>query len=126
MMSRIREVKTHLILMERKKEILPKTSHGSTTHNEYVIIEILTEDGACGAGEVTAAVGWNGEDGVGSADLMIRKISPAIIGIDVSDWANIAKAIEQWTRHRPFLRADRKSTRLNSSHEWISRMPSSA
>ena len=24
------------------------------------------------------------------------------------------------------LRADRKSTRLNSSHEWISRMPSSA
>ena len=25
-----------------------------------------------------------------------------------------------------FLSADRKSTRLNSSHEWISRMPSSA
>ena len=24
------------------------------------------------------------------------------------------------------LRKDRKSTRLNSSHEWISRMPSSA
>ena len=24
------------------------------------------------------------------------------------------------------LRTDRKSTRLNSSHEWISRMPSSA
>ena len=34
--------------------------------------------------------------------------------------------------NQPFLRAvilthgDRKSTRLNSSHEWISRMPSSA
>ena len=25
-----------------------------------------------------------------------------------------------------FFEADRKSTRLNSSHEWISRMPSSA
>ena len=25
-----------------------------------------------------------------------------------------------------FVRGDRKSTRLNSSHEWISRMPSSA
>ena len=25
-----------------------------------------------------------------------------------------------------FIRKDRKSTRLNSSHEWISRMPSSA
>ena len=27
---------------------------------------------------------------------------------------------------RPNVKKDRKSTRLNSSHEWISRMPSSA
>ena len=27
---------------------------------------------------------------------------------------------------KPFQIIDRKSTRLNSSHEWISRMPSSA
>ena len=27
---------------------------------------------------------------------------------------------------KKWLAADRKSTRLNSSHEWISRMPSSA
>ena len=26
----------------------------------------------------------------------------------------------------PLVQQDRKSTRLNSSHEWISRMPSSA
>lgn len=104
-MSKIREVKIHLILMERKKEILPKTSHGTTTHNEYVIIEIVTADGATGVGEVTAAVGWNGEDGVGSADLLIRKISPAITGLAVENWDEISRAIEQWTRHRPFLRA---------------------
>lgn len=91
--------------MERKKEILPKTSHGSTTHNEYVIIEIVTADGVVGVGEVTAAVGWNGEDGVGSADLLIRKVGPAIVGLAVGDWEAIAKAIEQWTRHRPFLKA---------------------
>lgn len=91
--------------MERKKEILPKTSHGSTTHNEYVIVEIVTADGVVGAGEVTAAVGWNGEEGVGSADLLIRKIGPAIVGIDVDDWDSISRAMEQWTRHRPFLRA---------------------
>ena len=104
-MSKIRDIKTHLILIERKKEILPKTSHGSTTHNEYVIIEIETEDGVIGVGEVTAAVGWNGEEGVGSADLLIRKITPAIIGKEVSDWNSISNAIEQWVRHRPFLRA---------------------
>lgn len=104
-MSKIIEVRTHLILMERKKEILPKTSHGSTTHNEYVIVEIETADGAVGVGEVTAAVGWNGEEGVGSADLLIRKIGPAITGLAVEDWDAISRAIEQWTRHRPFLKA---------------------
>jgi muconate cycloisomerase len=103
--SKIKEVRTHLILMERKKEILPKTSHGSTTHNEYVIVEVVTSDGVVGAGEVTAAVGWNGEEGVGSADLLIRKIGPAIVGIEVEDWESISRAMEQWTRHRPFLRA---------------------
>ena len=30
------------------------------------------------------------------------------------------------SRKVTFLDSDRKSTRLNSSHEWISRMPSSA
>lgn len=104
-MSKIVEVRTHLILMERKKEILPKTSHGSTTHNEYVVFEVETADGAVGVGEVTAAVGWNGEEGVGSADLLIRKIGPAITGLAVEDWDSISRVIEQWTRHRPFLKA---------------------
>ena len=31
-----------------------------------------------------------------------------------------------YARDNPQLEQDRKSTRLNSSHEWISRMPSSA
>ena len=41
------------------------------------------------------------------------------------------RALEPWPRTTAFLHRDagppdRKSTRLNSSHEWISRMPSSA
>jgi muconate cycloisomerase len=104
-MSKIREVRVHLVIVERKKEILPKTSHGTTTHNEYVILEIETESGAVGVGEVTCSVGWNGEEGTGSADLMKRKIAPSIIGLAVDDWLGISRAIEQWTRHRPFLRA---------------------
>ena len=31
-----------------------------------------------------------------------------------------------WLKVRDLVKLDRKSTRLNSSHEWISRMPSSA
>lgn len=105
MISKIKNVRVHLVNIERKKEILPKTSHGSTTHNEYVLLEIETESGVIGVGEVTCSVGWNGEEGVGSADLLKRKITPVLLGKEVDNWLAISAAMEPWTRFRPFLRA---------------------
>lgn len=118
-MSKIREVRVHLVMVERKKEILPKTSHGTTTHNEYVILEVETNAGAIGVGEVTCAVGWNGEEGTGSADLLKRKISSAIVGLEVDDWLGISTAMEQWTRHRPFLRAGVEMACLDAQGKLI-------
>ena len=48
------------------------------------------------------------------------------------DWASCSQWMESphffhiYFNERSFFLIDRKSTRLNSSHEWISRMPSSA
>ena len=42
------------------------------------------------------------------------------------DLADIAETLDLWSTDSPRRSVDRKSTRLNSSHEWISRMPSSA
>ena len=38
----------------------------------------------------------------------------------------VIKNMVDYEVYRPVYVRDRKSTRLNSSHEWISRMPSSA
>ena len=51
--------------------------------------------------------------------------------LSIEDYDAIEAAVMETSRGRWFLseyarRKDRKSTRLNSSHEWISRMPSSA
>ncbi len=101
----IREVRVHLVNITRKTELLPKTSHGSALSNDYVVIEVETNDGVVGVGEVTCAVGWNGEEAIGSVDLLRRKIVPSIIGLSVDDWDGIFKSMEQWVRHRPFLKA---------------------
>ena len=45
-----------------------------------------------------------------------------VVGVTVSDAEHVYEANDAWLR----ITGDRKSTRLNSSHEWISRMPSSA
>ena len=42
----------------------------------------------------------------------------------VDEATDVADALAKIRSHRPDL--DRKSTRLNSSHEFVSRMPSSA
>ena len=49
--------------------------------------------------------------------------------LSLEDRPGVAKLFESYTFDRVVhlaAQADRKSTRLNSSHEWISRMPSSA
>ena len=45
------------------------------------------------------------------------------VEVSKSNYDKIVQAFEQFQMP---LYEDRKSTRLNSSHEWISRMPSSA
>ena len=52
---------------------------------------------------------------------LIAKLSP-----DVTDLVAIARGVVDSGANGLALIKDRKSTRLNSSHEWISRMPSSA
>ena len=47
-------------------------------------------------------------------------LEDAVFGMD--DLCRLAGVELRWVQQR----LDRKSTRLNSSHEWISRMPSSA
>ena len=59
-----------------------------------------------------------------------RRIALRNLALCFPDWSE-AQRLDVVRAHfkayaRTFLDRDRKSTRLNSSHEWISRMPSSA
>ena len=54
-----------------------------------------------------------------------EKINSVSISFHAEDSGEEEPDVEADTRGNHYS-ADRKSTRLNSSHEWISRMPSSA
>ena len=74
---------------------------------------------------------WQGQAGVidnqGMNALLALKQSTTVVA-DTGEFAQLAQFKPQDATTNPslILKADRKSTRLNSSHEWISRMPSSA
>ena len=82
-------------------------------------------------GLTAACVGVGGKGDSDSSHIADQDVE--IVGICDVDRRTLEKKskqfkkAEQFTDFRAMLdKLDRKSTRLNSSHEWISRMPSSA
>ena len=78
------------------------------------LAEALKED--IGPGDFTT-LATIPNDAIGKAQLIVKD-NGMLAGVSIAE--KIIHAFD------PSLKTDRKSTRLNSSHEWISRMPSSA
>mgnify|MGYP003337012346 CR=1 FL=1 len=77
----------------------------------------------------TTENGWNVREEISEQDALIAKLKMvgyALVGILVIGFGYYFYSGMKETTNEEAMTADRKSTRLNSSHEWISRMPSSA
>jgi muconate cycloisomerase len=102
---RVRDLHAVPVRVARRPELLPKTAHGEVAYSEYVLLELRTEDGVVGLGEVTCAPGWNGEEWAGSALLVRDRIGELLRGADLRAWGAIGAGIDRAVRGRPFLRA---------------------
>jgi len=102
---KIREVRATPVRVRRSPRFLPKTAHGEVTASEYVVLEVETDDGLTGLGEVTCSPRWSGEEAVGTVALVGHELDPAIRGLDPWNWAVIAARLKTVFGCRPFLRA---------------------
>ena len=100
-----------LVLYDEQRAVVETMAHGQALDQVVALSRLLTTHPAEEAGRLTAAFG--------SRMTCARVLTAAEPGVAAS-----GNDVEQ--RLTDALRRDRKSTRLNSSHEWISRMPSSA
>jgi L-alanine-DL-glutamate epimerase-like enolase superfamily enzyme len=102
---RIRSIRAIPVAVPRLPHFLPKTAHGETDMSRYVLLQVETNEGIVGLGEVTCSPGWNGEDAIGTTRLVQDFIGPALVGIDASDTQTVLSAVSRITKGRPFLRA---------------------
>jgi len=89
----------------RSSYFLPKTAHGESAASRYVILEIETDTGLIGVGEVTCSPRWNGEEALGTTAVVNRYVAPAVVDADPLSWADVARRLDAVVRDRPFLRA---------------------
>lgn len=102
---RIGRVVATAVRVPRLQRFRPMTAHGESLASDYVLIEIFTDDGVVGVGEVTCSPGWNGEEALGTIGIVREKIGPILRGSDPLSWGTIAPVLDRLIRGRPFLRA---------------------
>ena len=122
--------------MKRLNDILYKTGVESISgKGDVAVAQVIFDSRKVQPGDVFVAVSGTREDGHHFIDVAVRQGAaavvcetlPAALQPDVTyvRVKNSAFALGQMASNF-FKRPDRKSTRLNSSHTDISRMPSSA
>ena len=104
---RVKIVRIEAVSVEvpRLERFRPKTAHGEVIASRYVILQVESDDGLVGLGEVTCSPGWNGEEALGTTALVDHVLGPALIGADPRSWAEVAGRVDGVARNRPFLRA---------------------
>ena len=102
---KIAKVEAVSVEVPRLERFRPKTAHGEVMASRYVILQVESDDGLIGLGEVTCSPGWNGEEALGTTALIDDVLGPALIGADPRSWADVADRVDGVARNRPFLRA---------------------
>ncbi len=102
---RIKAIAATAVRVPRLTRLLPKTAHGEVRASEYVVIEVRTDNGLIGLGEVTCAAGWSGETAADSIRLLSERLEPALSGTDPCDRFTLAETLTRYVTGRPFLAA---------------------
>ncbi|PZU10779.1 muconate/chloromuconate family cycloisomerase [Sphingomonas sp.] len=81
--TRIRSVETHIIDLPLKR--VHKLSRAVLTHQSYLIVRVLTEDGVEGIGDATVPGGpWWGGEAVEAMQVVVeRYLAPLVVGQDL-------------------------------------------
>ncbi|MCE2528254.1 MAG: hypothetical protein J4G11_00085 [Acidimicrobiia bacterium] len=89
----------------RLARLLPKTAHGQVLASRYVVLELESNSGVVGIGEVTCSPAWNGEEALETSRLLSGPLQSELVGADPLSWADVSTRFDRTIHDRPFLRA---------------------
>jgi len=90
----IAAIETYPVRIPLRPKYRMVSALGTHDKSEYVLVRLLTEDGAEGVGEATVTARWSGETAWSVEALIGRIFAPALIGMDPHDVAAIDAAMD--------------------------------
>src|SRR5262249_3471550 len=80
-------------------------SRGGHTRSPFLILQVHTDEGVIGLGEVSCTPRWSGEDQVSSAHLINSYLDPLLVGQDPCDVTRLTELMYGALANNPFTRA---------------------
>ena len=102
---KITAIETFAVRIPVKPEYLMITALGRHDISEYVILRVLTDEGAEGAGEATVSERWSGETIWGCRALIEHVLGPALVGCDPFDIDFLNQRMDAACRYNWFAKS---------------------
>lgn len=102
---KITRIETIPVCVPIRPELAIRAKGGSHSVSPFLLIEVHTDDGVTGLGEVSCTPRWSGEDQVTAAHLINSILAPLMIGKDPRDIEQLTLNMRRALFGHPFTKA---------------------
>jgi L-alanine-DL-glutamate epimerase-like enolase superfamily enzyme len=101
----IRAVETTTVTLRAKPALAVRGARTTHDASSFVLVRVLTDEGAWGYGEVSATAAWSGEDATTATHFVRDVIAGLLIGRPLAPVAAHMTLIDRYLRGNPFTKA---------------------
>ncbi len=98
-------IESYPVRVGLKPERHMRSSLGHHTVSEYLLVRVLTDEGIEGSGEATVMPRWSGETVYGARGLVDHFLTPAVVGCDPHDIAEVDRRMDHVCNHNWFAKS---------------------
>jgi L-alanine-DL-glutamate epimerase-like enolase superfamily enzyme len=88
-----------------RPELVVRGARGTHDRSDFLLVRVVTSDGGDGLGEVSATLGWSGEDGATAEHLIDAVLRPALVGQPLVPVAALQRRMDDALAGQPFTKA---------------------
>lgn len=99
------EVRTAAVSPRVRAEMLVEGARGAHAESRFLLVQVRTRSGIRGIGEVSATLGWSGEDAVTARHAIDTALAPAVLGRPLAPVAELEARMDRALAGSPFTKA---------------------